>query len=108
MTATKHSQAAQRAPVTVPAVTVRIPAQIRRLYGAQAWEQMAAATIGDAIAELERRYPGMGERLTEPDGGLRRWVNIFVDGEDVRTLAGTATPLAAGAEVQIVPSVAGG
>lgn len=90
------------------AVKVRIPSQIRRLYGAQAWEPMTAACVGDIIVELERRYPGMGERLSEPDGALRRWVNVFIDGEDVRNLAGTATPLAPGAEVQIVPSVAGG
>lgn len=89
-------------------VRVRIPSQIRRLYGAQAWEPMTVRCVGDVIVELERRYPGMGERLSEPGGALRRWVNVFVDGEDVRNLAGPATPLAAGAEVQIVPSVAGG
>lgn len=96
-------------PVTgMGTVTVRIPAQIRRLYGAQARESVAANCVADVIAELERRYPGMGERLTEPDGALRRWVNVFVDGEDVRNLAGPATALAPGAEVSIVPSVAGG
>lgn len=89
-------------------VVVRIPAQIRRLYGAQAQETLVASTIAELVARLDAVYPGMGERLVEPTGQLRRWVNIFVQGEDVRTLGGTATPLHAGDEVWIVPSVAGG
>lgn len=91
-----------------PTVTVRIPAQIRRLYGAHSQERIAAATVADLIAALDARYPGMGERLAEPDGRLRRWVNVFVDGQDVRGLGNTGARLEAGAEVIIVPSVAGG
>jgi molybdopterin synthase sulfur carrier subunit len=87
---------------------VRIPAQIRRLFGAQARESVAAATVTELIAVLDARYPGMGERLAEPDGRLRRWVNVFIDGEDVRELGNTDARLQAGAEVIIVPSVAGG
>jgi molybdopterin synthase sulfur carrier subunit len=90
------------------AVSVRIPAQIRRLYGAQSWEPVEADTVGAVISALETRFPGMGERLTEPDGQLRRWVNVFVDGRDVHTLQGLDTPLGPGAKVYIVPSVAGG
>ena len=93
---------------SAPVVTVRIPAQIRRLYGALTQESVQAADLRTLVRELDRRYPGMGERLTEPDGELRRWVNIFVDGDDVRSLAGIDTVLTDGAEVQIVPSVAGG
>jgi molybdopterin synthase sulfur carrier subunit len=89
-------------------VLVRIPAQIRRLYGAQAREELEADTVAAMIAALDARYPGMRERLTEPDGQLRRWVNVFVDGRDIRTQEGLATPLQPGAEVYIVPSVAGG
>ncbi len=100
--------AASSAPVQAPLVTVRIPAQIRRLYGAQAQETLAAATVAELVDALEARYPGMGERLLEPGGGLRRWVNVFVQGDDVRTLLGVATPLRPGDEVWIVPSVAGG
>lgn len=91
-----------------PQVTVRIPAQIRRLYGAQASETVCAATVADVVSLLDARYPGMGERLREPGGQLRRWVNVFVQGNDVRTLEGVATPLQSGDEVWIVPSVAGG
>lgn len=91
-----------------PQVTVRIPAQIRRLYGAQPRETICAATVAEMVSLLDTRYPGMGERLTEPTGQLRRWVNVFVRGNDVRTLEGISTPLQNGDEVWIVPSVAGG
>jgi MoaD family protein len=97
--------------VQTPTVTVRIPAQIRRLYGAQSQERLDAAavtTVADLIAALDARYPGMGERLAEPDGRLRRWVNVFINGQDVRELGNTSARLEAGAEVIIVPSVAGG
>lgn len=89
-------------------ISVRIPAQIRRLYGAHAHEEVAAATIHELVAQLDARFPGMGERLMEPGGIMRRWVNLYVDGEDIRALAGEATPLPPGCEVMIVPSVAGG
>ncbi len=95
----------------LPALRVRIPAQIRTLYGAQSNEEVAAAlapTFAQLVVQLNQRYPGMGERLLEPDGRLRRWVNVYIDGEDVRTLQGAATPLPPGAEVFIVPSIAGG
>ena len=59
-------------------------------------------------AALDARYPGMLARLLEPDGALRRYVNVFVDGEDVRWFDGVATAVPDGAELRIVPSVAGG
>lgn len=90
------------------AVSVRIPSQIRRLYGAQPWEAVEADTVAEVVAALDERFPGMGERLMEPDGQMRRWVNVFVDGRDIRLLAGVETSLAPGAKVYIVPSVAGG
>lgn len=89
-------------------VRVRIPAQIRRLYGAQANEEVAARTVAELVQALDARYPGMGERLMEPDGQMRRWVNFYVDGEDIRELGGSSTSLRPGCEVLIVPSVAGG
>ena len=90
------------------AVNVRLPAQIRRLYGAQSWERVEGETVAATIVALDTRYPGMGERLTEPDGQLRRWVNVYVDGTDVRTHEGVDTSLRPDAEVYVVPSVAGG
>lgn len=89
-------------------VSVRIPAQIGRVYGANTWEQIEAEDIAGVITELDTLFPGIGERLTEPGGGLRRWINVFVDGQDIRWLAGMETRLRRGAEVYIVPSVAGG
>jgi molybdopterin synthase sulfur carrier subunit len=89
-------------------VRVRIPVQIGRVFGAQSWETVEAATVGDLIIELDRRFPGLGERLTEPGGHLRRWINVFVDGDDIQALAGMQTPLRPNAEVYIVPAVAGG
>ena len=90
------------------AVTVRIPAAIGEVFGAQRWEQVEAATVAALILALDQRFPGLGDRLTEPGGQLRRWINIFVDGADIRSLDNMSTPLPAGAEVYIVPSVAGG
>ena len=90
------------------AVSVRIPPQIGRVFGAQGWEQVEASSVAGLITALDARFPGLGERLTEPDGRLRRWINIFVDGDDIRSLAGMDTRLRSGSEVYIVPSVAGG
>ncbi len=90
------------------AVSVKIPSLIGRLYGAGRHEVLEAATVAELILELDRRFPGLGERLTEPGGALRRWVNIFVDGQDIRELAGPQTALRSDAEVHIVASVAGG
>ncbi len=90
------------------AISVRIPAQIGRVYGAQSWERVEAEDVSRLIATLDARFPGLGERLTEPGGTLRRWINIFVNGEDIRALDGMATPLHPDAEVYIVPAVAGG
>jgi molybdopterin synthase sulfur carrier subunit len=94
--------------VAVQTVHVRIPAQIRRLYGASAQEQVQAATVRAVVQALDARFPGMGERLMEPGGHMRRWVNIYVDGEDIREKNGAETMLRAGCEVIIVPSIAGG
>ncbi len=90
------------------AVSVRIPAQIGRVFGAQTWETVEATDVAALITALDARFRGLGERLTEPDGSLRRWINIFVGGEDIRALDGMATRLPPDAEVFIVPSVAGG
>jgi molybdopterin synthase sulfur carrier subunit len=91
-----------------PQITVRIPAQIRRVYETSSRETLQAQNITALVRELDARYPGIGERLMEPTGSVRRWVNIFVDGEDVRALDGANTTLHPGSEVSIVPSVAGG
>ena len=91
------------------AVTVRIPAPLRPLTadrGELAAE--AADTLRDLVAGLDADYPGLRERLCEDDGELRRFVNVFVNGEDVRYLSGLDSAIADGDEVSIVPAVAGG
>ncbi|MDP9067178.1 MAG: MoaD/ThiS family protein [Actinomycetota bacterium] len=88
-------------------IKVRIPTQLRSLTDDAAEVPAEGATLGDVIADLDGRYPGISQRLLS-DGQLRRFVNLYVDGEDARFLQGLATSVPAGAEVSIIPAVAGG
>ena len=88
-------------------VSVRIPAPLRPLVGDVASVECAPGTVRELIAELDSRYAGFAGRVTE-DGALRRFVNVFVDGQDVRFGDGIDTPVADGHEVTILPAVAGG
>ena len=91
------------------AVTVKIPTPLRSLTGEQGTVTAnGTATLQELVEDLESSYPGMRERLCEADGQLRRFVNVFVNGEDVRFLQGLESLLAEGDEVSIVPAVAGG
>lgn len=89
-------------------VTVHLPSMLRPNAGGAAELQVSGATLGAAIDELGRRYPALERRLRDESGKLRRYVNFYVDGEECRRLQGVDTPLAAAAEVMIIPSVAGG
>ena len=89
-------------------ITVRIPMPLRKLTGEEAVVAGEGSTLGECIDGLEARYPGMKERLCDETGDLRRFVNVYINGEDVRFQAGLATPLTGGDEVSIVPAVAGG
>jgi sulfur-carrier protein len=88
--------------------TVKIPTQLRSLTDGAAETKASGATVGDLIEDLEGRHPGIRERLLADDGGLRRFVNVYVDDEDVRFQNGLATPVPDGASVSIIPAVAGG
>ena len=88
-------------------ITVRIPTPLRTLTGGLDEVQATGATVGDVIAELERRYPGVRDRLLD-DKGVRRFVNIYVGEEDIRFLEGLGTQLKAGDQISIVPAIAGG
>jgi molybdopterin synthase sulfur carrier subunit len=90
------------------AVTVRIPTQLRNLAGGAAELSLEGATVGEVLKALDAAHPGFGERLFDESGKLRRFVNVFVDDEDVRFLDGVATPVADRTVVSIVPAVAGG
>ena len=70
--------------------------------------EVSAATIGEAIAELQKRFPGMGERLVDETGGIRRFVNVYVNEGNIRFLQNQETVLKEGDEVSIIPAIAGG
>ena len=88
--------------------SVRIPTPLRNLASGADIANADGATLADAIADLERQFPGIKDRLLDEDGEIRRFVNIFVNGEDVRFEQGLATELKDGSEISIVPAVAGG
>ena len=88
-------------------VTVRIPTPLRTLTGGEEAVQVSGATVKDVIDDLESKHPGMRERLLDAKG-VRRFVNIYVGDEDIRFLDGLETKLEGGAEISIVPAIAGG
>ena len=90
------------------AVRVRIPTPLRSLTKGVADVQVKADTVTDLIEDLERQYPRLRDRLVEENGELRRFINIYVNQEDVRFLQGEKTSLKDGDEVVIVPAIAGG
>lgn len=89
-------------------VSVKIPTPLRRVTGGVAQVDGDGATVRDLIEDLERRFPGLRERICDDGGELRRFVNVFVGDEDIRFLDGLNTKLGEGAEVSIIPAVAGG
>jgi molybdopterin converting factor small subunit len=89
-------------------VTVRIPTPLRPLTGGAAEVSAAGTTVGEVLADLERQHPGVQARLMDDQGNLRRFVNLYLDDEDVRFLQGLETPVAARADLSIVPAIAGG
>jgi MoaD family protein len=89
-------------------VKVRIPTPLRKLTHDEEIVQVSAATVGGAIAELQSRYPGIKERLTDEAGSVRRFVNVYVNEEDIRFLQNQETALKDGDEISIIPAIAGG
>ena len=89
-------------------VIVRIPAALRKITADKDSVSADGANLAECIDSLETSYPGLKERLCDESGEIRRFVNIYVNGEDVRFLQGLTTPLKDGDEVSIVPAVAGG
>lgn len=90
------------------AVTVRIPTTMRPLSGGAKQVEVPAGTLAEVIEALEGAHPGFRERLLDDDGSLRKFVNVFVDDDDVRYLDGLDTAVADGITVSIIPAVAGG
>ncbi len=89
-------------------VTVRIPTQLRALVDGAGEVEVGAGTVEELISELGHLSPDFRTRLLEDSGELRRFINVYVDGEDVRFLAGLATSIPQGTSVSIIPAVAGG
>ncbi len=87
---------------------VRIPTPLRKLTNSEEVIDVAAGTIGGAITELQNRFPGIQERLVDESGAVRRFVNVYVNEEDIRFLQNLQTPLKDGDEVSIIPAIAGG
>lgn len=90
------------------AITVRIPQPLRGLTGDKPTVPSSGDTLQACIADLETSYPGIRDRVMDEAGQLRRFVNIYVNGDDVRFIDGLGTPLKDGDEISIVPAVAGG
>lgn len=90
------------------AVNVRVPVLLRTLTDGASEVSGDGGTIKELLANLESSYPGMRERFYDEDGKLRRFINIYVNSEDIRFLQGEDTPLKDGDEVSIVPAIAGG
>jgi sulfur-carrier protein len=89
-------------------ITVKIPTQLRAVTGGEAETTVEeASTVGEVLDGLYERYEGLRERIAE-DGDLRRFVNVYVGGEDIRFLDGLDTSVEDGDEVTILPAVAGG
>lgn len=89
-------------------VKVRIPTPLQKLTQGQAEVESSGATVNELLANLNRQYPGLQERLCDESGKLRRFVNIFVNEEDIRFLQMDSTALKDGDEVSIIPAIAGG
>lgn len=90
------------------AVTVRIPAPLRKVTNDKDRVEVDAENLADMVDAMEEQFPGIKERLLDESGELRHFVNIYVNGEDVQFLQGLETSIAGSDEVSIVPAVAGG
>ncbi|MGI8512405.1 MAG: ubiquitin-like small modifier protein 1 [Solirubrobacteraceae bacterium] len=89
------------------AVTVRIPAQLRAATGGESEAEVSSGTVGEVLDGLFDQFGDLRDRICE-DGDLRRFVNVYVGGEDIRFLSGLETEVDDGDEVTILPAVAGG
>jgi MoaD family protein len=89
-------------------VLVKIPTQLRAVAGGESEAEVEGATVREVLDGLFERFEELRARIADDDGSLRRFVNVYVAGEDIRFLDGLATPVADGAELTILPAVAGG
>jgi molybdopterin synthase sulfur carrier subunit len=90
------------------AVKVKLPTQLRDAAGNQAEARVEGSTVGEALSSLYDQHAELRTRMSDDGGGLRRFVNVYLGGEDIRFLDGLDTPVADGDELTILPAVAGG
>lgn len=88
--------------------TVRLPQVLRQQANGERAIEVDGATVGDAVQALVGRHPGLAGQLLTPDGELHRFVNVYLNGRDVRYLAGLATPVDERDEIRLLPAIAGG
>lgn len=88
--------------------TIRIPTPLRKLTNNEEVVTTSGTTVGAVLEELNKTYPGLGERILDEQGVIRRFVNIFLNDEDVRFLQEKETPVKETDEISIVPAIAGG
>jgi molybdopterin synthase sulfur carrier subunit len=89
-------------------IQVRIPTPLRRFTGGAEEVGVSGTTVGHVVDDLERQFPGIKERLCDGDGRVRRFVNIYLNGDDIRFLNNLETDVKDGDELSIVPAIAGG
>lgn len=89
-------------------VSIRIPTTLRTLTGGESQVEVEGATVGEALGALDAAHPGFAERLLDDEGGIRRFVNVFLADDDVRYLDGVNTKVPEGETISIIPAVAGG
>jgi molybdopterin synthase sulfur carrier subunit len=89
-------------------ISVKVPTILRTYTNGSAEVTVNGDTLAGAIADLDAQFPGIGARVLDDDGKLRRFVNVYVNDDDVRFLEDLATPTPAGTSVSIIPAVAGG
>ena len=89
-------------------ISVRIPTPLRKFTGGAESVAASGSTIAAVVQDLETRHPGLKERICDDNGKIRRFVNVYVNGDDIRFLDNLQTPVKEGDEISIVPAIAGG
>lgn len=89
-------------------ISVRIPTPLRKFTGGAESVTASGATVAAVVQDVEGRHPGLKERICDDAGKVRRFVNVYVNGEDIRFLSSLDTPVKEGDEISIVPAIAGG
>ena len=89
-------------------VTVRLPGSLRDLVGGANKVQAEGRTLGELIADIDRRFPGFRTRIVDDHGAIRSYVNVYIGEDDARARGGSSAPVGEGSEVMVIPAMAGG